>query len=154
MIFLLAATVWRLWHYPNAGIRSLHEVYVRRLVGHVPLAKAIITFGGLGSYSVENMLVTASVAKTSAAHQSHVQQTHFPCDDVWSVREAARIATHRFKFAQRIATKPEHELAEAEKAVLDELADGTLWRQMVEAHEERRRVKPPRGVLLQALMRQ
>ena len=64
------------------------------------------------------------------------------------------MATGKFKLAQLIATKPEHELTEVERALLSDLGSGILWQQMMEAHEERRRVKPPRGVLLVALLQQ
>ena len=127
---------------------------MRKLVGSVPLAKTIITFGAFGSCSVANMLVTASAAKTSLAHQLHIEQTHHPDEEVTRIREVARLATQKFKHAQRIKAKPEHELTMEEYTLRQEFSDGTLWKQMAEAHKERRRVEPPPGVLLAALMKE
>ena len=127
---------------------------MRNRVGHVQLAKAVVTFGGLGSYSVENMLVTASRAKISLEHQMHVEHTHRPDEEVTRIRDAAREATQRFNHARRIKAKPERELTDAEYTLRQEFSDGTLWKQMAEAHKERRRVKPPPGKLLAALMKE
>lgn len=149
---MLAISVRSIWSYSNGKIRSLHEVHVRQIVGHVPLAKAVITFGAFGSCSVDNILVNMSAAKLCAAHRLHVQQSHHPCDEVRRIREVAHLAELSLMHAQRIAGKPKHKLTELEQALRHDFSDGVLRQQLAMAREERRRVKPPSGALLSAVI--
>jgi hypothetical protein len=148
----------------NKDVRSIFEVAVRKLVGSVHLAKAIISHGARHAKSVQNILLEIYQRKSHPDHQAAVRATHLhhstymphTCSEN---DEATKLIRRRYKtaskalfLAKQLATTVAEHLDDEQIALVRQYQNGFLWSEYMAARQAKLEVSPPKTRLLSSML--